>query len=217
MKSIQHRRAGGGAISSDDSVLALERWQHAGRGADQRPEQRHRNQRRDQKNASAPDSGRRFFVFALTTLRQLEGAAGLRQAVEHDAAQGTILFGNSVGLSGDGNTMGVGSDDVKTPRARGEYMCVHAQKWRKWAQQVVPYCIERRTRRFAGVARYAASAMTATPALTRAPSMEDAILPGIQPPNCRVPTMNPHRHFHAARPIDALFLQGRQMVPASFT
>lgn len=126
----------------------------------------------DQKNTAAPDSGA-VFVFAR------DGGSWSQQAYVKpwNTTQRGVLFGYSVGLSGDGNTMGVGTYDED--RGRGA-VYVFTRKASKWAQQ----------------ARLTAS--NAEPGDSLGCSLgisddgntilagafdEDAILPGIQPPN----------------------------------
>ena len=51
-------------------------------------------------------------------------ATGLRQALEHDRARFT-LFGYSVGLSGNGDTLGVGAYDDDEGRRGAVYVFTH--------------------------------------------------------------------------------------------
>ena len=126
----------------------------------------------DQKNTSAPDSGA-VFVFAH------DGDSWSQQAYVKpwNTTQRGVLFGYSVGLSGDGSTMGVGTYDED--RGRGA-VYAFTRKNGKWVQQM----------------RLTAS--NAEPGDSLGCSLgisddgntiiagafdEDAILPGIQPPN----------------------------------
>ena len=126
----------------------------------------------DQKNTSAPDSGA-VFAFAR------DGDNWTQQAYVKpwNTTQRGVLFGYSVGLSGDGNTMAVGTYDED--RGRGA-VYAFVRKDGKWAQQM----------------RLVAS--NAEPGDSLGCSIgisddgntivagafdEDAILPGIQPPN----------------------------------
>src|SRR6266705_1950410 len=81
----------------------------------------------DQKNTSAPDSGA---VFVLGR----DGDAWTQQAYVKpwNTTQRGVLFGYSVGLSGNGDTMGVGTYDED--RGRGA-VYVFTRKNRKWSQQ----------------------------------------------------------------------------------
>jgi FG-GAP repeat len=126
----------------------------------------------DQKNISAPDSGA---VFVFTH----DGDSWTQQAYVKpwNTTQRGVLFGYSVGLSGDGNTMGVGTYDEN--RGRGA-VYVFTRKGSNWAQEM----------------RLTAS--NAEPGDSLGCSLgisddgntiiagafdEDAILPGIQPPD----------------------------------
>ena len=82
----------------------------------------------DQKNTSAPDSGA---VFVLGR----DGDAWTQQAYVKpwNTTQRGVLFGYSVGLSRDGDTMGVGTYDED--RGRGA-VYVFTRKNRNWAQQM---------------------------------------------------------------------------------
>lgn len=126
----------------------------------------------DQKNTSAPDSGA---VFVFTR----DGDSWTQQAYVKawNTVQRGVLFGYSVGLSGNGDTMAVGTYDED--RGRGA-VYAFIRKDGKWAQQM----------------RLTAS--NAEPGDSLGCSIgisddgntiiagafdEDAILPGIQPPN----------------------------------
>ncbi len=82
----------------------------------------------DQKNTSAPDSGA---VFVLGR----DGDAWTQQAYVKpwNTTQRGVLFGYSVGLSGNGDTMGVGTYDED--RGRGA-VYAFTRKNRNWAQQM---------------------------------------------------------------------------------
>src|SRR5579872_847870 len=82
----------------------------------------------DQKNTSAPDSGA-VFVFGR------EGSAWAQQAYVKpwNTTQRGVLFGYSVGLSGNGDTMAVGTYDED--RGRGA-VYAFTRKNRTWAQQM---------------------------------------------------------------------------------
>jgi hypothetical protein len=126
----------------------------------------------DEKNTSAPDSGA-VFVFAH------DGDSWSQQAYVKpwNTTQRGVLFGYSVGLSGDGNTMGVGTYDED--RGRGA-VYVFARQGSKWAQQ---------TRLTASNAEPGDSLGCSLGISDDGNTIiagafdEDAILPGIQPPD----------------------------------
>lgn len=97
----------------------------------------------DDKNTSAPDSGA-VFVFAH------DGDSWTQQAYVKpwNTTQRGVLFGYSVGLSGDGNTMGVGTYDED--RGRGGDLCVYAQRRQVGAANAADR-FECRGGRFAGL------------------------------------------------------------------
>ena len=126
----------------------------------------------DQKNTSAPDSGA-VFVFAHN------GDAWSQQAYVKpwNTTQRGVLFGYSVGLSGDGNTIGVGTYDED--RGRGA-VYVFTRKAGKWSQQM----------RLTASNAEAGDSLGCSLAISDDGNTiiagafdEDAILPGIQPPD----------------------------------
>ena len=126
----------------------------------------------DEKNTSAPDSGA-VFVFT----RDGETWAQQAYVKTWNTTQRGVLFGYSVGLSGNGDTMGVGTYDED--RGRGA-VYVFARKNRKWSQQM------RLTASNAeGGDSLGCSIAVSDDGNTIVSGAfdEDAILSGIQPPN----------------------------------
>jgi FG-GAP repeat len=126
----------------------------------------------DQKNTSAPDSGA-VFVFAH------DGDNWSQQAYVKpwNTTQRGALFGYSVGLSGDGNTMGVGTYDED--RGRGA-VYVFTRKASQWAQQM------RLTASNAEQGDSLGCALSISDdgnTIVAGAFDEDAILSGIQPPD----------------------------------
>ncbi|PYU29562.1 MAG: integrin [Acidobacteria bacterium] len=126
----------------------------------------------DQKNTSAPDSGA-VFVFAH------EGDSWTQQAYVKpwNTTQRGVLFGYSVGLSRDGDTMGVGTYDED--RGRGA-VYVFTRKNKTWAQQI----------RLTASNAEGGDSLGCSLAISDDGNTivsgafdEDSILPGIQPPN----------------------------------
>jgi hypothetical protein len=126
----------------------------------------------DQKNASAPDSGA---VFVFTR----DGDHWSQQAYVKpwNTTQRGVLFGYGVGLSGDGNTMGVGTYDED--RGRGA-VYVFTRKGGTWAQQM------RLTASNAEPGDSLGCSLAISDdgnTIIAGAFDEDAVLPGIQPPD----------------------------------
>ena len=126
----------------------------------------------DEKNTSAPDSGA-VFVFGR------DGDTWTQQAYVKpwNTTQRGALFGYSVGLGGDGSTLGVGAYDED--RGRGA-VYVFTRKGRTWAQQM----------RLTASNAEGGDSLGCSLAISDDGNTivsgafdEDAILPGIQPPN----------------------------------
>ncbi len=126
----------------------------------------------DQKNSSAPDSGA-VFVFAR------EGDNWSQQAYVKpwNTTQRGALFGYSVGLSADGNTMAVGTYDED--RGRGA-IYAFVRRDGKWAQQMRLVASNAEPGDSLGCA---VSISDDGNTIVGGAFDEDAILPGIQPPN----------------------------------
>ena len=152
-KILQYRRAGGG-LSIRVLRFAQQRRQHAGRGADQRSQQRHGRSTATRPKKSAPDSGAVFVSRATATTgrSRLTSSRGTRRT------RG-VLFGYSVGLSGNGDTMAVGTYDEE--RGRGA-VYAFTRKNGKMGAANAPDRGECRAPAIRWDAR-SASAMTATP------------------------------------------------------
>jgi len=125
----------------------------------------------EQKNTSLPDSGA---VFVFTR----DGDSWSQQAYVKpwNTTQRGVLFGYSVGLSGDGNTMGVGTYDED--RGRGA-VYVFTRKSANWAKQM----------RLTASNAEPGDSLGCSLAISDDGNTivvgafdEDAILPGIQPP-----------------------------------
>ena len=126
----------------------------------------------DQKNTAAPDSGA-VFVFT----RDGENWAQQAYVKPWNTTQRGVLFGYSVALSGNGDTMGVGTYDED--RGRGA-VYVFTRKGAKWAQQM------RLTASNAEQGDSLGCSLAISDdgnTIVSGAFDEDAILAGIQPPN----------------------------------